>query len=82
MDAVFASFVGDNPPGDVLANSAMLTTETPRKDGGDPPLEPRVDNTSIEAFGETGTADAPTADDTPTGNINEGKEGRSRKVLV
>jgi hypothetical protein len=60
----------------------MLTTETPRKDDDDPPLEPRGDNASIEAVGETGTTDAPTADDTPTGNMNKGKQGRSRKVVV
>ena len=81
MNAVFASFVGENPPGNVQVNSTIVTTETPRKDDGDPPLEPRGNDAAIEAVGEMGTANAPTADDAPTGNMKEGKQGRPRKVL-
>jgi hypothetical protein len=44
LDAGFASFDGENPPGDVQPNSTIVTTETPGKDNGDPQLEPRGDS--------------------------------------
>jgi hypothetical protein len=69
LDAVFASFDSDNSPGNVWPNSTIVTTETPGKDEGDPQLEPHGDDATIEAVGETGTTNAPTADDAPTGNM-------------